>query len=105
MLVLTRKRDEKIVIGKGKNQIVITILKVQCDKVSIGIHAPPDLDIFRSELLERADNNNNYSRRERQKPSNDDVQRLVKTVEWSKQNEQEQHPNPRILEEEHTYLP
>lgn len=50
MLVLTRKTEEKIVIGK-KNQIVITILKIQGDKVSIGIEADKETPIYRFELL------------------------------------------------------
>lgn len=50
MLVLTRKTEEKIVIGKDK-KIVITILKIQGDKVSIGIEADKDTPIFRNELL------------------------------------------------------
>lgn len=51
MLVLTRKSEEKITIGKDK-KIIITILKVQGDKVSIGIEADKDTPIFRNELIE-----------------------------------------------------
>lgn len=50
MLVLTRKTEEKIVIGKDK-KIVITILKIQGDKVSVGIEADKETPIFRKELL------------------------------------------------------
>ena len=50
MLVLTRKSEEKIVIGKDR-RIVITILRIQGDKVSIGIEADKDTPIFRYELL------------------------------------------------------
>lgn len=50
MLVLTRKSEEKITIGKEK-KIIITILKVQGDKVSIGIEADKDTPIFRNELI------------------------------------------------------
>jgi carbon storage regulator len=54
MLVLTRKPDEKIIIGKDKNKkITITILKVHGDKVSIGIEADKDTPIYRDELLHR----------------------------------------------------
>ncbi len=49
MLVLTRKSEQKIVIGEN---ITITILKVQGDQVSVGIDAPDDMRIFRKELLE-----------------------------------------------------
>lgn len=48
MLVLTRKIEQKIRIGKD---IVITILKVQGEQVSIGIDAPRHLEIVREELL------------------------------------------------------
>lgn len=51
MLVLTRKLLEKIVAGKGEDEIVITILKIQGDKVSIGIKAKKDTPIYRHELL------------------------------------------------------
>ncbi|MFQ5729727.1 MAG: carbon storage regulator [Waddliaceae bacterium] len=51
MLVLTRKSEEKITIGKEK-KIIITILKIQGDKVSIGIEADKETPIFRNELIE-----------------------------------------------------
>lgn len=55
MLVLTRKPEEKIVIGKDQDQIVITVLRIQGDgcngKVSLGIQAPRHTSIFRHELL------------------------------------------------------
>lgn len=51
MLVLTRKSEEKITIGKEK-KIIITILKVQGDKVSIGIEADKETPIFRNELID-----------------------------------------------------
>lgn len=51
MLVLTRKSEEKIIIGHQK-KIIITILKVQGDKVSIGIEADRDIPIWREELDE-----------------------------------------------------
>jgi carbon storage regulator len=48
MLVLTRKSEQKILIGKD---IVITILRVYGDQVSIGIDAPKEMRIFREELV------------------------------------------------------
>ena len=50
MLVLTRKREQKIRIG---DNVVITVLKVQGDQVSIGIEAPKSLPIVREELLQK----------------------------------------------------
>lgn len=51
MLVLTRKTEEKITIGQGDNKVVVTILKIQGDKVSIGIEADKQTPIFRNELI------------------------------------------------------
>lgn len=47
MLVLSRQRDEKIVIGDG---IVITVVDIRGDKVRIGIDAPPDVPVHREEV-------------------------------------------------------
>lgn len=49
MLVLSRKRDEKIVIG---DRIVITIVEVRGDKVRLGIEAPTDVPVHRQEVYD-----------------------------------------------------
>jgi carbon storage regulator len=49
MLVLSRKRDERIVIG---DNIVITVVEVRGDKVRLGIEAPVDVPVHRQEILE-----------------------------------------------------
>ncbi|MEN6460751.1 MAG: carbon storage regulator CsrA [Syntrophomonas sp.] len=49
MLVLTRKKDETIVIG---DDIEITIVDVQGDNVRIGINAPKSVTIYRKEIYE-----------------------------------------------------
>lgn len=46
-LVLTRRRDESIMIG---HDIVVTILQVDGGKVRVGIRAPGDVVILREEL-------------------------------------------------------
>ncbi len=51
MLVLTRRLDESIVIDGG---ITVTILRVQGDKVRLGIEAPKEIPIKRGELVEAA---------------------------------------------------
>jgi|GEM_PF-230176 len=50
MLVLTRKSEQKIIIG-NKSRITVTVLKIQGDQVSIGIQADGDIPIYREELL------------------------------------------------------
>lgn len=48
MLVISRKKYEKVSIG---DNIVITITEIRGNKVRIGIEAPKDIVIARSELI------------------------------------------------------
>ena len=48
MLVLTRKQNEGIIIG---NEIKITLIDVDGDKVRIGIEAPKNIRVIREELV------------------------------------------------------
>jgi carbon storage regulator CsrA len=47
MLVLTRKKEQKIQIGR---HVTVTILRVRGGAVRVGIEAPPDMKILRGEL-------------------------------------------------------
>ena len=49
MLVLSRKADESIVIG---DDIIIKVISIEKGIVKLGISAPKDISIVRSELLE-----------------------------------------------------
>lgn len=49
MLVLSRHRDESIMIG---DEIVITIVDIRGDKVRLGIDAPQDIPVHRQEVYE-----------------------------------------------------
>ena len=48
MLVLTRRKNQSIVIGDG---IVVTVLEVQGDNIRLGITAPRHVQVYREELL------------------------------------------------------
>ena len=48
MLVLTRKLGQSITLG---DDIQVTVLAVEGDRVSLGVEAPRSVRIFRSELL------------------------------------------------------
>ena len=52
ILVLSRKKYEQIVIGKGKSQIVITLIDIRGDKCRFGIEAPPEIPVHRREVHE-----------------------------------------------------
>ena len=53
MLVLSRKPMERIHIG---DSVVVTVLEVRGNKARIGIDAPEDIHVLRSELLDRVSN-------------------------------------------------
>ena len=50
MLVLTRRINERILIG---DDIVVTVLEVHGDQVRLGIDAPREIKVFREEVLTR----------------------------------------------------
>jgi carbon storage regulator len=49
MLVLSRQKDESIIIG---DDIKITIVDVRGDKVRLGIDAPREISVHRIEVYE-----------------------------------------------------
>ncbi|MGI6413495.1 MAG: carbon storage regulator CsrA [Syntrophomonadaceae bacterium] len=49
MLILTRKINEAIIIGKN---IKITVISVDGNQVKLGITAPNNLSIFREEIID-----------------------------------------------------
>lgn len=49
MLVLSRHRDESIMIG---DEIVVTIVDIRGDKVRLGIQAPTDIPVHRREVFD-----------------------------------------------------
>lgn len=53
MLVLSRKRDEKILLKISDNeQIELTVVRIDNNKVRLGIQASDSVTILRSELVE-----------------------------------------------------
>ena len=47
MLVLTRKRNQSIMVN---DNIELTIIDIQGDQVRVGINAPKDVKVFRKEV-------------------------------------------------------
>lgn len=50
MLVLSRKEGEKLVIG---DNISLVVSKISGNRVTLGIEAPADVKIFRGELADK----------------------------------------------------
>src|SRR6266478_3316087 len=49
MLVLSRKKNESIIIN---DNIVVTVIEIRGDKVRLGIEAPKDVTVHRREVYE-----------------------------------------------------
>ena len=60
MLVLSRQRDESIMIG---DNIVVTIVDVRGDKVRLGIEAPTEIPVHRQEVYEAIQRENRSASR------------------------------------------
>jgi carbon storage regulator len=52
MLVLSRKRSERICIG---DDVFVTVVDVRGDKVRLGIEAPLGIKVHRQEVKDRID--------------------------------------------------
>lgn len=50
MLVLSRKKNEQIIIGDG--EIVIAVVEIRGNKVRLGIEAPKELPVHRKEVYD-----------------------------------------------------
>lgn len=57
MLVLSRKRDEKIIIG---DDIKITVVDIKGDRVRLGIDAPRSVTVHRDEIYEAIQREQNH---------------------------------------------
>jgi carbon storage regulator len=49
MLVLSRKKNESIVIN---DEIVVTVVEIRGDKVRLGIQAPKEVPVHRMEVFD-----------------------------------------------------
>jgi carbon storage regulator len=49
MLVLSRKKDEKIIIG---DSITVMVIEIRGDKVRLGIEAPKEITVHRQEVYD-----------------------------------------------------
>jgi carbon storage regulator len=53
MLVITRKKNEGVVIGSiSDGPITVYVVDIRGDKVRLGIDVPPEIPVHRSEVYE-----------------------------------------------------
>ena len=52
MLVLSRNKDQSIIIGDGPNRVKIMVVDIRGDKVRLGITAPSNIPVHREEVYE-----------------------------------------------------
>jgi carbon storage regulator len=57
MLVLSRKKNESIVIN---NDITVTVVEIRGDKVRLGIVAPKEVPVHRQEVFDAIHGKANY---------------------------------------------
>ena len=50
MLVLSRKKDERIIIG---DNVEVTVIEIRGDRIKLGFTAPPEIPIHRQEVFQR----------------------------------------------------
>jgi carbon storage regulator len=66
MLVLSRQRDESIIIG---DNVVVTVVDIRGDKVRLGIEAPKEVPVHRQEVYDAIQREN--MRAANRTPAND----------------------------------
>jgi carbon storage regulator len=66
MLVLSRKKNESIIIN---DNITVTVIEIRGDKVRLGIEAPKDVTVHRREVYEAIQNQNQAKARDAGTPA------------------------------------
>ncbi|MEW4487894.1 carbon storage regulator CsrA [Thalassoglobus sp. JC818] len=66
MLVLSRKQDEKIIIG---DSITLMVVSIQGDKVRLGIEAPKEVSIHREEVYQAIQSEQKSDRKPQSTPT------------------------------------
>jgi carbon storage regulator len=65
MLVLTRQKEQKIIVEIGGLRMTITVADVRGDKIRLGFDAPANFKIYRQEIYDAVLEENRASTRMR----------------------------------------
>ncbi len=91
MLVLTRHVDESIAIG---DDIVITVLGIEGDRVKLGISAPRDIPILRFEVFQAVKEQAYLQNQLAEKPEPQTFEKLRKLLEEDAGEVEQQDQDP-----------
>ncbi len=89
MLVLSRQRDETIMIG---DDVEITIVDIRGDKVRLGINAPRHIQVHRKEVYDAIKRENEQDAKMKPQDMTDAVER-ESDARKRKKSEQLEHQN------------
>ncbi len=92
MLVLSRQRDETIMIG---DDVQITIVDIRGDKVRLGITAPRHIQVHRKEVYDAIKRENERAARLSPRDVSDFVERDAEKNKSGKEPPGRTGPNPR----------
>lgn len=89
MLVLSRQRDETIMIG---DDVEITIVDIRGDKVRLGITAPRHIQVHRKEVYDAIKRENEQAAKMKPKDMTDAIERESDARKHS-ESDQSEHQN------------
>jgi carbon storage regulator len=94
MLVLSRQRDETIMIG---DEIEITIVDIRGDKVRLGITAPTRIAVHRKEVYEAIKRENEQAAAFNERLNNGDLDVIRRTISPGPARTRSPQPARRVL--------
>lgn len=84
MLCLTRKKNEKIMIGQ---EIEVTVIKIDGNQVMLGIEAPTQIPIYREEVYREIERENLATQKIQEQTWEEILKRVKKSEKKPTQDE------------------
>lgn len=91
MLILSRKSDESITIGDA---VTVRVLSISEGHVKLGIVAPREVGVYRTEIYEMVQRTN----KEAARAARSAVSKIAGKIPHRRQSEQQQFPKTNIIQ-------